>query len=352
MLDCSGWRGVDCDPLWPEVGLQHPPAEGARGCLCWHVPLVAGTPPPPGHRRTRQAGGCHDENQTLTQTTCMSIGSFVPHCRMSYWGLILPDCICWISAGTYYIHISMLCRMPGEHTEKEWDKHWLALFLLFVISYHTIAQQSVFFSLNFSLQHVINTILFQSVAFPQILFWDVRYAKSQLASLVRSRSRPDGAHRAPVAGIRFLGDGRHLVSVGRDGAAAVWDLLTGRHRPLTVPPLRLSSSNSAGLSCQLAVTAQGRRQLAFLPCGDQVVTCDLGRGEAVQRLDGHLRPVTACQYDSREGRLLTSAADGQVLVWTGRRAPLVEEGRKEGEEKKANGGAADHLMRDQWSDDE
>ncbi|XP_043226803.1 DNA excision repair protein ERCC-8-like [Amphibalanus amphitrite] len=186
----------------------------------------------------------------------------------------------------------------------------------------------------------------------RILFWDVRYAKSQLASLVRSQSRPDGAHRAPVAGLRFLADGRHLVSVGRDGACAVWDLLTGRPRQLTVPPLRLAAANSAGLGCQLAVTTHGRRQLAFLPCGDQVVTCDLSSGEPVQRLDGHLRPVTACQYDRREGRLITSAADGQVLVWTAQRAaPPAEDGVREGGER-TNGNNADHLMRDEWSDDD
>ena len=181
----------------------------------------------------------------------------------------------------------------------------------------------------------------------QILFWDVRYAKSELSSLVRSRSRPDGAHRAPVAGLRFLGDGRHLVSVGRDGAAAVWDLLTGRPRPLAVPPLRLAAANSAGLGCQLAVSCRGRRQLAFLPCGDQVVSCDLGRAAGLQRLDGHLRPVTACQFDSGQSRLLTAAADGQLLVWTARRPDQEETGGP-----RQHTDSAQHLTTDHWSDDE
>ncbi|XP_037070618.1 DNA excision repair protein ERCC-8-like [Pollicipes pollicipes] len=183
----------------------------------------------------------------------------------------------------------------------------------------------------------------------RILFWDVRYAKSQLASLGRHHPRENVAHRAPVAGLRFLADGRHLVSVGRDGACAVWDLLTGRACWLAIPRLRLS--NTAGLGYQLAVTADGRRQLAFLPDGTQLATCDLGGGRLCQRLDGHLRPVLACEYDRRCGRLLTAGADNNVLVWSAARTSAHEQARRPDATGRASNGAGD-VMQDEWSDDD
>jgi len=158
----------------------------------------------------------------------------------------------------------------------------------------------------------------------------------------------EAENAAAAVGLSFSGDGRHLVGVGRDSVARVWNVATGA-RLFTLRghehPLRSIAASADG--AWIATSGEETRILVWdgvtgrlkrilnghtdfvnalsmspngrlLASGDaaaRVLIWEVATGRLLHVLRGHANEVNALAF-SADGRLLASAGeDGNVLLW-------------------------------------
>jgi WD40 repeat protein len=117
-----------------------------------------------------------------------------------------------------------------------------------------------------------------------------------------------------VSALLFSGDGRVLVSAGRDNAIRVWDVSGGRER-------RRLEGHTKGVN-GLALSPDGKTLASA--GGDGVVRLwDMSSGKALDTLEGHKGRVL-CVAFSPDGKVLASGdEDGTIRLWdAGTRQPL------------------------------
>lgn len=152
-----------------------------------------------------------------------------------------------------------------------------------------------------------------------------------------------------VAGLAFSGDGRHLVSIGRDSVAELWRVSTGDRRLAMnghEHPLRAVATSANG--AWIATGGDGTRVMVWgaesgrltqslggqhadsvnalsfhpdsrlLASGDasgRVIVWDVETGRVRWNLQGHNGEVTAVAFSNDGSRLVTADNLGQALVW-------------------------------------
>jgi WD40 repeat protein len=116
---------------------------------------------------------------------------------------------------------------------------------------------------------------------------------------------PQLGHSNTVNAVTFSSDGRILASVGKDGAAKLWDVGTQRE----IRTLKRSDElDSAAFSPDDQILATGGRDGA-------VVLWELRSGRAVRVLNGHARRVNAVAF-SPDGRTVASGSDDHTIkLW-------------------------------------
>ncbi len=116
---------------------------------------------------------------------------------------------------------------------------------------------------------------------------------------------PQLGHSNTVTAVTFSSDGRMLASVGKDGAAKLWDVSAQRE----LRTFRRSDElDAAAFSPDDKTLAAGGRDGA-------VVLWDLGTGRELRVLKGHARQVTAVAF-SPDGRTVASGSDDHTIkLW-------------------------------------
>lgn len=152
----------------------------------------------------------------------------------------------------------------------------------------------------------------------------------------------------PAAGLVFSGDSQHVVGVGRDSVAQVWNVESGQKRfalqghehPLRCVAASLTGSviatagdetrvmvwdgstgrlkqvlrGAADVINALAISPDARL-LASGGADARVLVFDMSSGRVLNTLLGHADEISAVAF-SPDGRLLASAGqDGKVLLW-------------------------------------
>jgi len=116
---------------------------------------------------------------------------------------------------------------------------------------------------------------------------------------------PQLGHSNTINAVTFSSDGRLLASVGKDGAAKLWDVSAQRElRTLK----RSDELDAAAFSPDDKTLATGGRDGA-------VVIWELSTGRELRVLNGHTRRVNAVAF-SPDGRTLASASDDHTIkLW-------------------------------------
>jgi WD40 repeat protein len=116
---------------------------------------------------------------------------------------------------------------------------------------------------------------------------------------------PQLGHSNTVNAVTFSSDGRLLASVGKDGAAKLWDVSAQRE----LRTLKGSDElDSAAFSPDDKILAIGGRDGA-------VVLWELSTGREVRVLNGHARRVNAVAF-SPDGRIVASGSDDHTIkLW-------------------------------------
>ncbi|MBN1347388.1 MAG: protein kinase [Phycisphaerae bacterium] len=112
-------------------------------------------------------------------------------------------------------------------------------------------------------------------------------------------------HTQGVSCIRFLPDGKRIVSAGWDGTVRLWDAMTGKE---------ISSHAQRGEVWDLAVSGDGR----LIASGGQegvVYLWDVGQGVVRARLEGHTNDIDALAFSPDGRKLVSGDNDGTLICW-------------------------------------
>src|SRR5690606_9922147 len=142
---------------------------------------------------------------------------------------------------------------------------------------------------------------------------------------------PAGAHgtigshsRAPVCGVAFSRDGRHLASAAGDGSVKLWDATHLDDQDQPQQPRHTFSGHVPGISLTIDFSPDGRR-LAMADRDCTVTIRDVETGQSVQARRGHTGEVHAVAFSpaAADGWIATAGEDSIVRVWDSRTGALV-----------------------------
>lgn len=128
-------------------------------------------------------------------------------------------------------------------------------------------------------------------------------------------------HKDAVLELAFRPDGRAIASTGMDGTLRVWDAATGAQQSMVqVATSKYPDVPDGGLMMSAAVSG-----LAWRPDGQRLATGDhtgkiqewvVGQATPVTTLTGHTGDVGMVRYSDDGQRLVSSARDNSVRVWS------------------------------------
>lgn len=201
----------------------------------------------------------------------------------------------------------------------------------------------------------------------QVRFWDIRRSVGELgildledtagvlgaptSSFTRD-SKQGKAHRGPVNGIVWAGDGHHIVTCGHDERIRVWDSDTGANTLANFGPMVRNS----GLLPRTPVLAPPRflpleKDLMFYPNGHEILGYEMFEGKLVSRLRRQERQqlapgaapvkgqrnvvdrITSLAWRAHDVELYSAHVDGSIIAWKPRTEEDVELDEEEEREK-------------------
>lgn len=114
-----------------------------------------------------------------------------------------------------------------------------------------------------------------------------------------------GPAGGPVAGVALTPDGALLLSIGRDGAATLWDVTTGHSawRLVDVPEGILAGALTP--DCAVLAFADGRIEVR-----------DLRSQQLLRKIPAHARRVFGCAVSPDGARVISASEDGTVGVFS------------------------------------
>lgn len=114
-----------------------------------------------------------------------------------------------------------------------------------------------------------------------------------------------GGHAGPLAGLAVTE--RHAIALSGDGRLRVWSLESGEL-------VHTLSGDAFGIRVLLGVTGDGARALSQSRSGT-IEVWDLDRGKRAHALSHRVQILDWASDPSGDGRLLTGARDGRLILW-------------------------------------
>lgn len=164
-----------------------------------------------------------------------------------------------------------------------------------------------------------------------VRLWDIRKASSSVGVLDandssgitnssnRRRERVnhygDTAHKGPVNGIVWTGDGRHIITTGHDERVRVWKSSTGANTLISFGPV----IKNAFLSTHLPLVSPDRlgesgKELLFYPTTSEILVFELFEGTLLKRLKAQSIPLS--RKDSSRSKIIQDAKGRPIaLSW-------------------------------------
>jgi hypothetical protein len=141
--------------------------------------------------------------------------------------------------------------------------------------------------------------------------WDVDSGRqlqefTEPAGQVQSGDGDDGPGSRRIWSVAMTPDGQRIITVGKDGTARVWDVVSGREL--------LQLKGHSGFVWSVAVTPDGQR---ILTGGDDSTArlWDAVSGRELLTFKGHAGPVWSVAVTSDGRRIVTGSDDGTVKIW-------------------------------------
>jgi len=213
-----------------------------------------------------------------------------------------------------------------------------------------------------------------------VRLWDIRRSAGQIGVLDMEDSvgitgydgqgtgaRPANrgrAHVGPVNGVRWTGDGRHLVSTGHDEKIRVWDMKTGANTLANFGPMLKNRALSRLLPClPPSSLVDPGKDLLFFPSEKEILMYEMFEGRLIKRLrvPGSGAPTGPSGSSSTGARkrvkdlawrpynleLYSAHTDGSIQLWR----PWTDEDEhaldnEEDEERKRKRQVLDDIYRD------
>jgi DNA excision repair protein ERCC-8 len=208
-----------------------------------------------------------------------------------------------------------------------------------------------------------------------VRFWDIRRSVGELGHLdyedsigiTSSSTSKDNrnavqgkAHKGPVNGIVWTGDGHHIVTCGHDERIRVWDTDSGANTLANFGPMVRNS----GLAPCIPVLAPTEyldleKDVIFYPNEHEILVYEMFEGQLVCRLRRSDQKkvvnevpekgqrnvkdrITALAWRAHDVELYSAHADGSIVAWKPRTEEDVgldeeEEAEKETKEEKQHG---------------
>lgn len=153
----------------------------------------------------------------------------------------------------------------------------------------------------------------------RIILWDARAANTALRVLDQNNGQVYynnkfklKSHDGGVNGLCFTENGQHLISLGWDAKAKLWNMTTGRRETVD-----FNAVPSEKRKCvQFDVAGCWRDELVYFPSDGKVLVCEVQTGKLVKTLRGHYNEVNACKYNALHQELYSGANDRSILIWT------------------------------------
>ncbi|XP_065573004.1 DNA excision repair protein ERCC-8-like [Artemia franciscana] len=146
-----------------------------------------------------------------------------------------------------------------------------------------------------------------------IIFWDVRSAKSYLKTLKYKRSdKIESSHTGSICSLSFTSDGLYLLSLGNDKRLRLWNTFSLESVDVSYPKIPVESKRFY----RMAVTNELRNNKVFVPSEGKIIVIDIFSGNLEKTLIGHHNYIHSCVYSDICQELYSGGVDQSVLVWS------------------------------------
>jgi WD40 repeat protein len=132
-----------------------------------------------------------------------------------------------------------------------------------------------------------------------IYLWDAKTGM-QTKSLV--------GHRGDVSTVRFLADGKRLLSAGHDGQLILWEIATGKE-------LKRMSHGPDSVIYRAALSPDGKQALTAGFRDSTVRLWDIEKGAELRRFEGHPGAVLDVAFSPDGKRALSTDSQCTVKLW-------------------------------------
>ena len=143
-----------------------------------------------------------------------------------------------------------------------------------------------------------------------IRLWNVATGRNTQTLTVHTLT----GHNNQIGSVKFSPDGETLISGGQDGTVLIWDVSTGKHKPLTDQGVDTERNTYSYWKMVLMFNSDGSK-LATSDKNGIIRLWDVSTRKEEQTFEGHTKTITSIDFSPDDRSIASTGEDGTVRLW-------------------------------------